>query len=291
MAGFYRNFIKDFSEICAPLHRLTSDNVTFKWDEKCENAFNQLKSALKSEPVLVFPRVGEQFIIEVDGSDHAAGGVLSQYGDDKELHPVSYFSNALKPPQRNWAPYTIEAFVILLATRHWYPYLAGTKFIINSDHNPLVHLRTQKDPRGKFARWINELEEYDYSIKYIPGKENVKADALSRATGASTEQPASHYEDKIYSVAMNKNNFKQQLLEEQNRCPVIKAAIEKVIEGAQITSGRLKRVRNQLRIEDGILTKSGRPVVPPTLRKYVVSEYHSASHFADEKLYKLLQAR
>ena len=58
-------------------------------------------------------------------------------------------------------------------------YLAGTPFILKSDHNPLVHLRNQKDPRGNFARWIAELEEYEYSIQYIPGKENVKADAVS----------------------------------------------------------------------------------------------------------------
>ena len=94
----------------------------------------------------MFPRVGEKFFVEVDGSDQAAGGVLSQMGNDGELHPVGYFSNALKPSERNWASYTIAAFAILLVTRHWYPYLAGNEFVINSDHNPLVHLRTKKDP-------------------------------------------------------------------------------------------------------------------------------------------------
>ena len=291
MAGFYRNFIKDFSHIAAPLHRITSDNVVFNWDDKCDEAFKLLKQALKSEPVLIFPRVGETFVVEVDGSDLAAGGVLSQFGDDKELHPVSYFSNALKPAQRSWAPYTIEAFAILLATRHWYPYLAGTKFVINSDHNPLVHLREQKDPRGKFARWINELEEFDYSISYIPGKDNVKADALSRASAPSREQPTSTYEDKIYSVISKKNEFCRQLKEEQRLCPVIRSAIETIEQGGDIATGRLKRVRKQLRIVDGVLTKSGRPVIPPSLRKYIVTEYHGVSHFAVDKLYSLLKMR
>ena len=48
-------------------------------------------------------------------------------------------------------------------------YLAGQSFILNSDHNPLVQLRQKKDPRGKFANWLTELEEYDYTVKYLPG--------------------------------------------------------------------------------------------------------------------------
>ena len=67
-----------------------------------------------------------------------------------------------------------------MAVKHWDVYLAGQKYIIRSDHDPLVQLRKMKDPRGKFARWITQLEEYSYSIEYIPGKFNIKADALSR---------------------------------------------------------------------------------------------------------------
>ena len=94
-------------------------------------------------------------------------------------------------------------------------YLAGTPFILKSDHNPLVHLRNQKDPRGKFARWIAELEEYEYSIQYILGKENVKADALSRNLNASQEHPLSEFDNKIYALYVNCDNFKSQSKEEQ----------------------------------------------------------------------------
>ena len=118
--------------------------------------------------------------MEVDESNYAVGGILSQADENGHLQPVAYFSTTLQPSQRNWAATTKEAFTLVSAVRIWHVYLAGTHFILYSDQNPLTHLRSQEDPRGKFVRWITELEEYDYSIYYVPGKENYKAEALSR---------------------------------------------------------------------------------------------------------------
>ena len=154
IAGFYHNFIKDFGSISHPLNRLTSGHVDFVWDEKCEYAFNELKTRLSTEPVLAFPRLGEEFIVDVDASDYAFGGVLLQKSSDSNLHPVAYFSDAVQTSQKNWAPTTKEAYALVLAVRHWNVYLAGRHFTLHSDHNPLVYMRKQKDPRGKFARWI-----------------------------------------------------------------------------------------------------------------------------------------
>ena len=133
-----------------------------------------------------------------------------QKGTDNELYPVAYYSTAFDKAQQNWAPTTAEAFALVLAARHWYVYLAGTSFILNSDHNPLVYLRNQKDPRGKFGRWITELEEFNCTVKYIPGIKNVKADPFSRNRTVETLQPSSQFEDKIYSIIDNKT-FTEQL--------------------------------------------------------------------------------
>ena len=79
-------------------------------------------------------------------------------------------------------------------------YLSGTKFVLNSDHNPLTHPHEQKDHRGKFACWIAELEEYNYSVHYITKKFNVKADALSCNQAASDTQPLTEFEDSINAL-------------------------------------------------------------------------------------------
>ena len=265
--------------------------MKFEWSESCEQAFNEMKRVLSSEPVLAFPRIGEHFVVDVDASDVAFGGVLMQKGSDGFLHPVGYFSDAVKASQTSWAPTTKEAFALVLAVRHWYVYLAGTEFVLNSDHNPLVHLRSQKDPRGKFSRWILELEEFNYTVKYVPGVENVKADTLSRNVAANANQPESRFDDMIYSVLEDQSRFREQLLSEQEKDPVIRAAVECVTNGVKITEGRLKRVQSQLRIEDGLLTKSGRPVVPGPLRKFITSHIHDIGHWGVEKTYALLKER
>ena len=117
LAGFYRRFIPQFASISRPLNRLTSDNVNFQWTDECDTAFNTLKQKLSSEPVLAFPKLGEPFVVEVDASDYAVGGVLAQLGNDNDLHPVAYMSIALNPSQQNWCPYSKEAYALLLATR------------------------------------------------------------------------------------------------------------------------------------------------------------------------------
>eukprot|EP00794_Sanderia_malayensis_P019806 gene19806-21746_t len=115
LAGFYRAFIPGFATISQPLNSLTSDTVVFKWSDDCENAFNQLKEQLLSEPVLQFPNLNQPFVIEVDASDLAVGGVLSQTGPDNQPHPVAYFSTALQKSQRNWSATDKEAYALVTA--------------------------------------------------------------------------------------------------------------------------------------------------------------------------------
>eukprot|EP00795_Rhopilema_esculentum_P006977 gene6977-biopygen8406 len=107
----------NYAVISEPLNKLTCDNIKFIWNSPCESAFKELKQRLTSQPVLAFPKLNETFTVEVDAGDYAAGGVLSQRGDNGFLHPVAYFSTAFKGSQRQWTPITKEAFALVLATK------------------------------------------------------------------------------------------------------------------------------------------------------------------------------
>ena len=100
LAGFYRAFIPKFADIAHPLNNLTSEKVPFAWTKDCDEAFETLKSKLSSDPVLHFPNLQEQCVVEVDASNFAVGGIMTQKGEDGNLHPVAYFSTALQESQK-----------------------------------------------------------------------------------------------------------------------------------------------------------------------------------------------
>ena len=168
--GFYRNFIHHFSEISEPLRNLTNDNSNFQWNTNCEKSFTALKQCVSQHPILAFPITNKEFIIEVDASDNAIGGILSQEQSDGHIKPVGYFSFSLSAQQQKWETFSKEVYALVAAVRQWHVYLYGNKFKVLSDHNPLLTIRNKKDPRGKVARWLMELQEYNFDISHIPGK-------------------------------------------------------------------------------------------------------------------------
>ena len=267
------------------------------------SAFNTLKQLLSSKPLLAFPRVGDTFTVEVDASDYAVGGELSQIDGRGVSRPVAYFSNLLKKSQLNWSPHTKEAFALVLAVRQWYIYLKGMTFVIKSDHNPLSRLRQRKDIKGKIGRWISELEEFDYRVMYIPGKDNVKAGALSRNRHASKEQPPSRFEEHIYlinhdhvfsnvlSAVLSDTGFSARLREEQEKDELVAYAKNAILTKRPILQGRFERIQKQLQVLDGILTKAGRPIIPATLRRFVLETVHGIGHQGVETTYDLVKSK
>ena len=275
LSNFNRDFIPKFAEISAPLNKLTSAKSESIWNEECEVFFEGLKCRLCAYPVLAFPRMSEPFIVEVDSNDSAVGGVLLQDDSNGKSHPIAYFSSTLQAAQRKCSAYSKDDYTLIVALRHWR--VTGTRFVVRKDHNPLVTLRKNTDPRGKFARWLTEMEEFSFDIHYKPGKLNTVSDALSRNVCQST--PATDdLDDKIYAVCADDDYFLHQLQREQGKDYIISDAKQKILDGIKVTYRRLRHVRKQLRIENDILTKNGRPMVPGPLRKFVTQEMHRTGH-------------
>ena len=126
----------------------------------------------------------------------------------------------------------------------------------------------KKDQRGKIARWLIELEEYEFDLVHLPGKENVKADFMSRSNHTAFP-PAGRLEENVYAVV--NESFRTQLKTEQNSDVIIKQATDELVNNDVVSTGRLKRVTKQLRMKDGVLTKSDRPVIPRKMYDYVTS--------------------
>ena len=152
MAGYYRKFCQNFSDVASPLTNLLAKNVKYVWSEETENGFNKIKAILISEPVLIAPDFQKQFKLAIDDSDIGCGGVLMQVGEDGIDHPISYFSKKFDKHQRNYSTIENECLVLILALEHFDVYLGTTvhPVLVSTDHNP-PHLYPQDEKQKSEA--------------------------------------------------------------------------------------------------------------------------------------------
>ncbi|KAM2013170.1 hypothetical protein ACFX1T_024912 [Malus domestica] len=178
-AGFYRRFIKDFSKIAQPLCRLLQKEVSFEFNEACEQAFNHLKDLLTTAPIIVPPDWSLPFELMCDASDYALGAVLGQR-KDKRPHVIYYASRTLNDAQLNYSTTEKELLAVVFALDKFRSYLIGNKVIVFTDHAALKYLLTKKEAKPRLIRWMLLLQEFDIEIRDKKGSENMVVDHLSR---------------------------------------------------------------------------------------------------------------
>ena len=115
LANYLRKFVKNFSEICLPLHRLLRKGVSFFWSTKTQTAFDSIKEAITTAPVLQHVQPKEPFWIETDASDYAIGCVLMQKDKNGDLRPCAFYSRSLRDAERNYCTYEKELLAIKVA--------------------------------------------------------------------------------------------------------------------------------------------------------------------------------
>lgn len=199
LAGYYRRFIAGFSKLAAPLSELCGTlkksksgaqrappKKLFAWGEQQQQAFEQLKAAVTSAPCLAIPDPSREFIVHTDASGYATGAVLMQQFDEG-LRPIAFLSKKMTKAERNYPVHEQELLAILNALKAWRHYLGGRRFSVLTDHQSLQYVETSAMATPRQVRWAAWLSEFDFSIKYSPGKTNVAADALSRAAAGREE--------------------------------------------------------------------------------------------------------
>ncbi|KAG1926482.1 retrotransposable element [Pimephales promelas] len=172
-ANFYRRFIRNFSQIAAPLSALTSARVQFSWTQEAQTAFDRLKSLFSSAPILRTPDVSRQFIVEVDASEVGVGAPNAHLLMRRFI-PALTFHIAFLPPNEIMmlVPRIISHSS---SSRRVAPLARGF-----SDHRNLEYIRSDMRLCARQARWALFFTRFNFSISYRPGSKNLKPDALSR---------------------------------------------------------------------------------------------------------------
>ena len=179
LAGYYRRFVKGYANIAAPLHALTQKDREFKWTDTTQQAFEVLREALTTPPILAMPNDTGEFILDTDASDQTIGAVLSQLQDGAEK-VIAYASRKLDKREVNYCITRKELLAIVHSLKYFKQYLLGRRFKIRTDHAPLTWLRRTPDPIGQQARWLEIMEEFDFQVEHRPGTKHGNADAVSR---------------------------------------------------------------------------------------------------------------
>lgn len=190
-SNFYRRFIKSFSRIVKPLVALTRKDVKFHFSPVCEAAFEALKKAFVTAPILTHFDPEKETFIEADSSDWVSAGILSQLDSDGELRPVAFMSEKFDSAQCNYEIYDKELLAIIRCFEKWRPELSGTAHPVTvlTDHRNLVYFMTTKQLSQRQVRWSEFLSQFNYEIRSRSGKANAKADALTRRSQDLPQSP------------------------------------------------------------------------------------------------------
>lgn len=207
LLSYYRQYIKNFSRIAGPLYNLLKSagpqdrkdqkqstrnnkkhtgapsNQPIVWADKHQEVLEKLIDCLARPPILGFPDFSQPFILHTDASGQGLGAVLYQEQGGK-LRVIAYGSRTLTAAERNYHLHSGKLEFLALkwsVTEKFRDYLYyAPSFVVYSDNNPLTYVMSSAKLNATGCRWVAELADYNFTIRYRPGKENIDADSLSR---------------------------------------------------------------------------------------------------------------
>jgi predicted aspartyl protease len=303
-SNFYRRFIVHFARTAEPLNRLLKKDTKWLWTQEHQEAFEGLKAAFMTAPVLILPDPEKQFWLEADASNFAWGAVLSQMGEDGKLHPVAFQAKSFNEAERNYEIYDKELLAIIRALEEWQVYLEGGPHVVQvwSDHQNLKYFRTARNLTRRQARWSLFLSRFNFQIAHRPGTLSGKPDALSRRPDlAPTDidnREQTMLKTEIFKINATRRGHASAvgdhaLLNRIRNSTSKDQEVAQAIDTLQVHGPRkLANGLEEWNTEDGLILYRGRVYVPkdPDLRRDLVKIHHDslvAGHPGRWKTYEL----
>ena len=233
-AGFYRRFVKEFSQIVTSFTNLTRDakkeesRPSFAMTKEVKAAFNELKIRFTTAPILTHYDWEAKLRMKTDAFDRGADGVLNQKDKDDQWHPIAFSSYKFKRTEINWDTHDKKLYAIMLDFKNWRHYLQGSKHPIRVifDHNNLRYFMTIKELNAKQIRWAEKLAAFDFNIEYRKNKLN-PANAPSRRSDFMKPDGNDKNNDRFLFILRNKfrnQNYQPDLQSDQRVFASVKLA-------------------------------------------------------------------
>ena len=287
MVKYLSKFLGDLSQICEPIRRLTHKDEPWLWTKEQDVAFDKIKEAVTSAPVLKYFDSSKPTEGSGDTSSQGLGFVLTQ-----EDHPVTYASRALTQAEQRYSQIEKELLALVFGLEHNHQYVYGRKVILYTDHKPLVSISSKPLAAApkRLQRLLLRLQQYDAEVRYRPGREMYLADTLSRAylSQSPTDTQRSETEKEVESIhAVDYRAISEQQLseikQETAKDPTLQTLKNVILRGWPENRSSVPKevseyfnVRDELAVQDGIIFKGQRCVILKTLRQKVKEKIHHA---------------
>lgn len=286
ICNYYRKFIKDYAKKSKALEAMCGkNNSKLIWSDLCEKAFEDMKLALTTSPILAFPDVRKEFILDTDASFDTIGAVLSQKDEYGYEHVISYGSHSMNDHERGYCITRKELLAIYYFCRHFNHYLYGKRFTLRTDHKAITFMLTTKKPiTAQFQTWINYLSSLDIKMEFRKGATHSNADMLSRNTCGTCVQCLMDHEHpkigrlktKLLTIMAENNGENWQINSEE---------IQDII-------NRVNRQRTgRFIFENGIVYTNDKKIwIPASNRQEMIKKTHVLlCHAGAEKTIKYIQ--
>lgn len=298
LCGYYRRFIRNFGKLAAPLNLLLRKDQPFEWKEAQESAFQKMKLAIVTSPVLAYPLENCLTEIHCDSSGYGIGSTLIQIQNEKP-RVIAYASRAMTEVEKRYTASEQECLAVIYSVQKFRPYIFGIHSKVFTDHSALKWLFSVKDPHRRLARWSFLLQTHDMTIIHRPGKNSNDADPLSRYP---VDPPESMDSSEV--LLLENIDMRAKQLEDPWSRKIIEYIEQKERNLDDESEGHHPPAQNiqDYSMQNGILyianfdsnDRSWRLVIPKGLRKDVLLSVHAdelGGHLGMTKTWTLIKSR
>lgn len=283
LLNYYNRFLPNLSTLLAPLHKLLRKDIQWSWQEEQERAFEESKRLMQSSEVLVHYDSHKDLILSCDASPYGLGAVLSHRMSDGQERPIGFMSRTLTAAEANYSQLDKEGLAVMFGIKRFHKYLYGRKFVICTDHKPLLSLFNEMKAVPQMAspriqRWAVTLRAYEYEIVYKPGKHHSNADALSRLPLPQPSTEGEH-EDRVLMIEDITLVWASELSKWTRKDPVLSRVWQFVQHGwppqhSDPVFQPYAARQTELSVQDGCVLWGSRVVVPPPGRGALLRQLH-----------------
>lgn len=287
LINYYSRFLPNLSPTLKPIYDLIKAKEVV-WTKPCQVALDLVKKHLLSNEILVHYDASLPLLLKTDASELGIGACISHIMRSGEERPIAFASRTLSSAESNYSAIDREALGIFFGVKRFEQYLLGRKFVICTDHKPLVAIFGSKKgipcmAASRLQRWAIYLSNFQFEIKHVKGIDNGCADALSRLTYKNNVEDTSNEYSYLNFI---KNNFSRPIRAadvaiESNKDPILSKIINYVRNGwAEITDDNAEmrnyyEKRHSLSLDENVLMWGHRAVIPKRFRETLLEEMHT----------------